>query len=198
MDGSNDLNIFRLAQTLSQTEFTAKCPWFFIVGRSPLTRPAGPRPTIVAGMMQVQDLLDTGPSDKPLAYRTIATKDPFSLDSPTLALAIRKVRPMFPFMITLGRTTNNDMVLPDITISKFHAYFRVNGEEVDLTDAGSRNGSYVGDQKLVPNGTPTRLVPGSVVRFGPHSFELVTSAECWARLRALAGLPSSEEPSTPG
>lgn len=52
-------------------------------------------------------------------------------------------KPGAPFadMITVGRTANNDVVLNDVTISRFHAYFKNIGGQWKVCDAGSKNGS---------------------------------------------------------
>jgi hypothetical protein len=59
-------------------------------------------------------------------------------------------KPGAPFaeMITLGRTNNNDIVLDHVTISRFHLYFRKRGEVWVVADAGSKNGSALGDQPM--------------------------------------------------
>ena len=68
--------------------------------------------------------------------------------------------------ITVGRTGNNDVVLDDGTVSRFHAWFQ---REPDggfvLTDAGSKNGTFVAGVRLVPR-RATALVDGTRVRFG--------------------------------
>jgi len=53
-------------------------------------------------------------------------------------------------MITLGRTNNNDLVLPDERVSKFHGYFQRIGEGWTFTDAGSTNGTCIDGSPIVP------------------------------------------------
>lgn len=53
-------------------------------------------------------------------------------------------------MITLGRTNNNDLVLPDERVSKFHGYFQKSGEAWTFTDAGSTNGTCLDGNPIVP------------------------------------------------
>jgi hypothetical protein len=52
-------------------------------------------------------------------------------------------KPGAPFadMITVGRTANNDVVVNDITVSRFHAFFRQRGAVWSVCDAGSKNGT---------------------------------------------------------
>ena len=86
-------------------------------------------------------------------------------------------------MITVGRTQNNDVVLPDVSISRFHAWFRVDPAGVELTDAGSRNGTFVGERELGKNGPPVRLASGDEVRFGSKAFQFFSPGDAWERLR---------------
>lgn len=70
----------------------------------------------------------------------------------------------FSDMITVGRTPNNDVVLNDITVSRFHAYFKQKGKQWVVCDAGSKNGTRVDGVKLekrkehpVQDGTHVRI-----------------------------------------
>lgn len=68
--------------------------------------------------------------------------------------------------ITLGRTGNNDVVLHDGTVSRFHAWFQreTDGRYI-LMDAGSKNGSFVAGVRLIPR-RPAPVPDGTHVRFG--------------------------------
>ena len=90
---------------------------------------------------------------------------------------------MFPSMITIGRTSNNDLMLPSKHISKFHAYFRLLGGRLELGDAGSRNGTWVGPQRLEPKAAPVPVKAGDRLRFGNFDFRLVDAGSCWDELR---------------
>jgi hypothetical protein len=58
----------------------------------------------------------------------------------------------FGMMITVGRTSNNDVVLPYEAISKFHAYFsQLPDGSWSLTDAKSMNGTFVWGKRLGPD-----------------------------------------------
>ncbi|MCC7070651.1 MAG: FHA domain-containing protein [Deltaproteobacteria bacterium] len=50
--------------------------------------------------------------------------------------------------ITIGRTGNNDVVIPDQSVSKNHALLTRDGEAFVLRDVGSRTGTYVNMQQL--------------------------------------------------
>lgn len=70
----------------------------------------------------------------------------------SLVFPVRKVREnAFPRGITLGRTRNNDVILEDASVSRFHAWFAHPDADGpwQLTDAGSRNGTSVEGTRLV-------------------------------------------------
>jgi FHA domain len=49
----------------------------------------------------------------------------------------------FPDRITIGRTSNNDIVLAESSISRLHAYVRRDGKQWIVADGGSKNGSLL-------------------------------------------------------
>ncbi len=77
----------------------------------------------------------------------------------------------FAMMITLGRAPNNDLVIPDQRVSKFHAYFRRLGQQWTINDANSMNGTWVGD-KPIPADRSAPLESGSSIRIA-ETLELV-------------------------
>lgn len=85
----------------------------------------------------------------------------------TLGLAfVRKgTRNPFGLMVTIGRAANNDVVVPDGGVSKFHAYIQAAGETYRLSDARSRNGTAI-DGTPVPPGFPATLRSGARVLLG--------------------------------
>jgi pSer/pThr/pTyr-binding forkhead associated (FHA) protein len=100
-----------------------------------------------------------------------------------MVLAVRKVSDVFPSMITVGRTTNNDVLVGDVQVSKFHASFRVDGERIEIADHGSRNGTWVAGARLAANAPSRPVRYGETIRFGTVEFDLVDAAECWDRIR---------------
>lgn len=76
----------------------------------------------------------------------------------------------FAQRIGVGRARNADVYLPNPKVSKYHAFFQL-GEDggYTLTDAGSRNGTWVEDQRLTER-EPAHLTNGDRVTFGPHRF----------------------------
>jgi FHA domain len=87
-------------------------------------------------------------------------------------------RSPYPSMVTVGRTRNNDVVLPDVVVSKFHAFFRVEGGKFFVQDADSRNGTWV-DGKPVPAknaGKPVLVPSGARMKFGLLDFWFLSAA----------------------
>ena len=72
-------------------------------------------------------------------------------------------------LITLGRAPDNDVVVPDVSISRFHAFVKEGGASRWLMqDAGSTNGTTV-NGRSVPrqgHGPPSELASGDDVRLG--------------------------------
>jgi hypothetical protein len=166
-----------LAQRTTRAKFVEACPFPFLVGARPLQRPHGPQPTMTFDAAKVRAALDgedvTGVSSMPEPKR----------QGGALVLAVRKVQEAFPAMITVGRTANNDIVVADVEVSKFHAYFRSGEGGLDLTDVGSRNGTWAAGRKLSPK-TPVALAVGDTVRFANVAFVLCDAGQCWDQLRA--------------
>lgn len=83
-----------------------------------------------------------------------------------MAVVIEKTKDnAFQRRITIGRTANNDIVLDDSSVSRFHAWIELQNEEWVLVDAGSRNGSTIGGKKIAAK-APAALSNGLVVRIG--------------------------------
>lgn len=78
------------------------------------------------------------------ALGAVPDLNPQSMVRRWLVFEVRKSdRNTFKNMVTMGRTDNNDVVLKEGSVSKFHAYLSqgLSGGEYKLTDAGSRNGT---------------------------------------------------------
>jgi len=75
--------------------------------------------------------------------------------------------------ISVGRNEGNDVVVPDQSISLFHALFRkTHDDRILLRDAGSTNGTYINDKKVPVQlqGEPVEVESGAQVRFGSVKF----------------------------
>jgi len=49
---------------------------------------------------------------------------------------------------TVGRHPESDIFLNDVTVSRHHCRFVVNGDQLTLEDSGSTNGTYVNDDRV--------------------------------------------------
>lgn len=78
--------------------------------------------------------------------------------------------------ISVGRARNNDIVIPDNSVSKLHAYFICKDDgAVEITDAGSRNGTRHQGQALHGE-KPVALSSGDQIIFGAIPVSFVDSA----------------------
>ncbi|RKH06144.1 FHA domain-containing protein [Corallococcus sp. CA053C] len=105
--------------------------------------------------------------DYPLRTVTNAGPPTLGQDEPVVFPLLKSQGNAFGRGITVGRTGNNDVVLDDGSVSRFHAWFSRDAGEAGflLTDAGSKNGSYVAGGRLLAR-KPVPLEDGMRVRFG--------------------------------
>lgn len=91
--------------------------------------------------------------------------------------------------ITVGRTGNNDVVLDDGSVSRFHAWIARDEAQAAflLTDAGSKNGSWLGGVRLTPR-KPVLLEDGVRLRFGQVELAFYT-ASGFVRMLAVRMAP---------
>jgi pSer/pThr/pTyr-binding forkhead associated (FHA) protein len=86
-----------------------------------------------------------------------------------IAYGVRRNGHSAGHLITLGRAPDNDVVVPDSSISRFHAYVKEGANRQWLIqDAGSTNGTTV-NGNAVPrqgSGSPIELNSGDDVRLG--------------------------------
>lgn len=72
-------------------------------------------------------------------------------------------------LITVGRSANSDMAIADISVSRFHAFFKRNPAGAFLLqDVGSTNGTTVNESSVYSKdaGPPTEVKSGDNIRFG--------------------------------
>jgi hypothetical protein len=158
----------RDARALDVDAFRARHGEYFLVRRgalAPERRPKRPQLTISLkdGLAATNEPARTGP--------------PASMD--LIVFPVRATgRSPFPHMITVGRTKNNDVILSDIGVSKFHAFFKEEGGKVLLQDAESRNGTFASGLPVPTNklGKPTVVAPGTKLKFGMLEFWLLNAA----------------------
>src|SRR5262244_4400551 len=73
----------------------------------------------------------------------------------------------FAMGITIGRTGNNDVVLEDNSVSRFHAYFQQDPKDSHwkLVDAESKNGSWINGIRMTA-GKAEAVADQAQLRFG--------------------------------
>lgn len=80
--------------------------------------------------------------------------------------------------ISVGRTHNNDVVISDVSLSKFHAIFLDEGGSISLQDGRSRNGTFVHGERVSKqgDGPPIPVRSGARVRFGSVELTFLDAA----------------------
>lgn len=102
------------------------------------------------------------------------------------------VFPLFPAtssagaVVTIGRGRSSDLVLGESSVSKLHARLRLGARgSVTIEDAGSQNGTFVDDRRVVTAPTSQPLASGSLVRLGEVELTYLAAPELQALVRAL-------------
>jgi hypothetical protein len=67
-------------------------------------------------------------------------------------------------VVRLGRALDNDVVLPDLSVSRYHAQMRWQGRGWVISDLESTNGTFVAHERVGAN--PRPLLTTSVLRLG--------------------------------
>jgi hypothetical protein len=88
---------------------------------------------------------------------------------------IRKPQGAPPGPISVGRTADNDVPIPEYSISKRHCLFTFNGRETLITDCGSTNGTLLDGLPLPPKKAVTLPQEASLV-LGRFAFGFRTQA----------------------
>ena len=70
----------------------------------------------------------------------------------------------------VGRTEPNDLVLPDVRISRKHVRFELTDQGWEVFDNGSTSGMYVNEER---GGESRLLADGDVIRIGGARLEFV-------------------------
>ena len=108
----------------------------------------------------------------------------------------RKIRLRFSrgTRLSVGRTKENDLAIPDLSISKIHASLALNSDnKLIVSDTGSTNGTFVDGSRIAYGKTAVVENGGSVV-FGTVevNFELAKTSEAEAAAPQLASVGDSD------
>jgi len=125
-----------------------------------------PHPFLLVGCFQSQESR---------AFGTVMSEDGLSRDNlnvPDSAPDDENVYPIvksgrntFEKLFTVGRSSNNDIVIDHTSISKLHAYFRQEDDSYTIADAGSSNGTFIEEFPL-PQNKDVRIESNQPIRFG--------------------------------
>jgi hypothetical protein len=89
-------------------------------------------------------------------------------------------RNVFANGITIGRTSNNDIVIPLQSISKFHAWIKKEAGSYILYDAINSQGTFVGTQKVSPNGEQgIFLRNGATIKLGDNEMMFIDATNLY-------------------
>ena len=82
--------------------------------------------------------------------------------------------------ISVGRADNNDVVILDLSVTKYHAFFNEDDDgRFFILDAASKNGTYLND-RAVPGwgkGDPVEICSGDSIRMGGIHFTFLLADE---------------------
>jgi hypothetical protein len=85
--------------------------------------------------------------------------------------------------VALGRSPDCQVVIDDPSVSKVHARLRLDGQQWQVKDEGSRNGTFINGERL---GEAWQLVTdGDTLAFGDAQLIFLTSRTLRAQLSAL-------------
>jgi hypothetical protein len=175
-----------LALTLPRGLFVGQYRYRFLVGEGKFRRPASIHRTGREGTLPDMIKPDASSFEESTSVAP-GVRDEAENPRP-LVLPVRKLHSTFPSMINVGRTANNDIVLLDERVSRFHAFFRVvDDERMELADAGSANGTWVGTTRLETRGRAHPVKGGDVLRFASLRFDFLDAGQCWEAVRDLFG-----------
>lgn len=124
---------------------------FLLLTATELRPPRGPMSTHV----------ELGTIEEPAAERTATVS--------LLAYPLRRTERSVGHLVTLGRTGSNDVVIPDVSVSRFHAFLKpAAAGGFQIQDAGSTNGTTVNGRPVPPQGAgpPLDLKAGDNLRLG--------------------------------
>jgi hypothetical protein len=130
------------------------------------------------GGAQTNDEPDDETVDERHAVLRVGTEDAAAL---SVFPIVKKPGASFPDRVTIGRTANNDLVLGEHSISRFHAYVRQDGQTWLFADAGSKNGCSVQGERLAPRKEKV-LVSRAVVRVGDIDLTFYRAIDLYAVL----------------
>jgi hypothetical protein len=122
--------------------------------------------------------IDEATADETMPHTRQPARDDDDVEVYPLA---KKPGASFPDRITIGRTSNNDVVIADHSVSRLHAYVRRDGNGWVVADAGSKNGSWLRGDALEPR--RERPIPSrALLRIGDVDLTFYIAADLFTAL----------------
>jgi hypothetical protein len=144
------------AQSLSPEEFADRHGSAFLLRTTAgVGPPAGPAATMVAVLSVVDEASEATGSISLVAF------------------PVRRGSESVTHLVTVGRSSNNDIAISDISVSRFHAFLKQDANGTfQILDGGSANGTTVNGVKVPARGEgpPTNLKSGDTLRLGRVEF----------------------------
>lgn len=86
--------------------------------------------------------------------------------------------------VLLGRTGDNDVAIPEYSISKRHCFFEFQPGHIFVCDCGSTNGTLLNGKKLEPK-VSVQLDGGELITLGRYAFMFQTAVGFLDYVRSL-------------
>src|SRR6476659_781536 len=164
-----DLDFVKFARQLPQARFAQVFPFFFLVGEDERIKP---RTTIRTAVIDVGTL--------PRMQAPLHTAD--AQLKPPLVVPLERAHLGGIERLEIGRLPEANICIDDALVSRMHAHIEFRAELIMLIDAGSSNGTFLDDQKLVAY-REELLMPGARVKFGAIELRFLSAADTWSWLR---------------
>ena len=94
-------------------------------------------------------------------------------------------------LVRVGRSSDNNLVLDELHISRYHVHIALKPDGYVIIDLGSSRGTQVNNDDLLPN-TPRLLVNGDVIRIGSFVLRFLTEVSETPPSFRSETLPSSQ------
>jgi ABC transport system ATP-binding/permease protein len=109
----------------------------------------------------------------PPGYRGRAEPDSSSLPAPGSSSIVRQPSAVMRLpsrVLRIGRATDNDIVVSDLSVSRYHAELRRSSRGgYEIADLSSHNGTFVNGQRV----TSSPVTEADIIGIGPATFHLV-------------------------
>lgn len=141
-------------------------------------------PVLVAtGTLALRVLSGDGPRSTGMIELPAASMEERLRNDPQLARIYRvRRRDGQPGPLRVGRTTDNDIAIDDTSLSRHHATLEPRGELVHVIDLASKNGTFLGEDRLDAN-IPAAAKSKDLLRFGRVSLQLYVPRDLYHALR---------------